>query len=239
MHIFGIYIITVIVSFIMEIKIFKDAADARYKFNIERTVDIGNSIDTSTSKKNYLKLLIPIYNLAVTLNNYENYYNKRNTIFRGFEALGILEEMTDKEKEEYNKKRTGINAILIQCKYLYRIQNAATITLPDGSKIWYEYKKDDTKSFKDNITILKTEGRASYLSEEEQKEKIEKLFEQLAESIIKRYSKLEDFKFDLYSKEKINLDKVESKEETVEIIPEKLQEDIHTPFSRRITNTRF
>lgn len=211
MNIIGIYITTVIVSFIMEIKrefeIITDVADMGYKFDTEKTVDLSNEIGTDDTKIHYFKLLIPVYNLMFVLKNYEDYYSKREYLYKGFESLGIIKEMSEFEKREYNKKRTGFHALVVQAMYNVRLAKATKVKLKDGSTIWYEYKENNNNNFKDNITILKVEGRSEYLSEEEQKRQVEELFQDLANKIMADFKNIEKFTEEFLKNNEINISK--------------------------------
>lgn len=167
------YISTVIVSIIMKyqltMQMFKDIADIGYKINIDKIKDIGNQLEINTNNQNKINLFIPIYNLVSLLEEYEAYYKNRNEMFNTLNIMGLLEEMTEEEIEEYNKKRTGFHAISMEAKKYMRLQEAITITFNDGSKIWFEYDKREGGNFIDELKILKSEGRISFKSEEQQK----------------------------------------------------------------------
>ncbi len=143
----------------------------------------------------------------VVLKNYEDYYNKREHMFKAFETMGIIEEMSNVEKKEYNKKRTGFHALVVQSMFKVRLEKAITIKLPDDSRIWYEYEGNKNKSFKDNITILKAEGRSAYLSEDEQKRQVEELFQNLANTITQNFKNMENFAEEFRKNNEININK--------------------------------
>ncbi len=116
MSIFGIWGITIITSLICEIsnelKIFKEIADLGYKFNLNKTKSIQNNI-APNSNNSLLRMYIPFYNLYAVLKGKIMYEQNKEMIFEQYEKLGIIEEMTEEEKEEYSKNPTGWNAMII------------------------------------------------------------------------------------------------------------------------------
>lgn len=116
MSIFGIWGITIITSLICEIsnelKIFKDIAEQGYKFNLNKTKSIQNNI-IPNSNNSLLRMYIPFYNLYAVLKGKIMYEQNKEMIFEQYEKLGIIEEMTEEEKDEYSKNPTGWNAMII------------------------------------------------------------------------------------------------------------------------------
>ena len=96
-----------------ELRVFKDAADAGYKIDINKLADLKNF---KTSKIMFLSLLIPIVNIMQVVQNTIKYNAARETILDQLSLVDALEEMSDVEKQEYLKKPTGLNAILILLK---------------------------------------------------------------------------------------------------------------------------
>lgn len=117
MNFFGIWSITIIVSSICELKnefkIFKDFADAGYKFNTDKLKDIQTNIIPNATSNSRLSMYIPFYNLFTVMKRKIMYEQNKDMIFEQYEKLGVLEEMTDEEKENYSQNPSGWNAILI------------------------------------------------------------------------------------------------------------------------------
>lgn len=117
MNFFGMWSITIIVSsiceFINELKIFKDFADAGYKFNVEKLKDIQTNIVPNATSNSKISMYIPFYNLYTVMQRKTTYEKNKEMIFEQYEKLGVLEEMTDEEKENYAKNPTGWNAIAV------------------------------------------------------------------------------------------------------------------------------
>lgn len=79
---------------------------------------------------------------------------------------GTIEEMTSLEKEEYNKRPTGLNAIIYSRKVEKRLNNAKVILYKNDKgtgKIFFDYSSKSKK-----INILKATGILQDLSIEEQ-----------------------------------------------------------------------
>ena len=111
------WILSIIASFIMEIiqemRIFKDVADEGYKINLEKMSEWKKQFDPNSSKILYLSLLIPIYNFMVVFKRTIDYNNARSLIIDQLGVLGFLEKMSEREKKEYLKKPTALNAMIV------------------------------------------------------------------------------------------------------------------------------
>ena len=86
-------------------------------------------------------------------------------------------------------------------------------------------------NFKDNLTILKVEGRSAYLSEEEQKRQVEEIFQDLANKIIADFKNIEQFAEEFLKNNEINISKndrvikIDISGVSEDIIPEESIED--------------
>lgn len=120
MSFIGIWIITVVTSSIWELKneleMFKEFADNGYKLNINKMKEIQTDIAPQTSNNVLLSMLIPFYNVASVIRRKNLYENNKQLIFDQYDKLGVLEEMTEAEKEEYAKNPSGWNAVLLTAK---------------------------------------------------------------------------------------------------------------------------
>ena len=171
MEILGIWIGTSILSIYMYLvsgfKIFKDVADAGYKFDAKRVSELSKYLNPNGSKVTLISLLIPIYNIMHVLQNAMVYNNNRDMILDQLNAINALEEMTKEEKEEYLKKPTGLNAIIIPIKSELRLAKASSIKIQNDNGVGEIFYDGDIIN---NINILKTTGYVSKLTEDEQKE---------------------------------------------------------------------
>lgn len=191
MNFFHIWLITITVSLIMKItnkiEMYKDVADRGYILNHHKLnilcEKIEEDLDTTSKLLTDLGLIIPFYNLFTDVIRESNYYNNIEDFINWLKKCNVLEEMTNEEKEEYNKSKTGINAWKIEHKKWKKLMNADFIGYEDGSIIWFDYKDSfeeevvkDKNNFMDNIIILYTEGEVSKLSLEEKKKIVYKVF---------------------------------------------------------------
>lgn len=194
-----IWLSTVAVSFGMEmaneLRMFKDVADAGYKIDIRRLSDLSKQLNPNASKATLLSMLIPIFNIMQVFQRTVQYNNARPMILDQLNVMDALEEMSEIENQEYQKKPTGLNAAFVTLKseipYLNPLLYGSSIEInrdDEHSKIYY---KTDRKT--GEIIILKAIGDASKLTVEEQKNKIEEAYKNLIRSGIESYGDAEKF----------------------------------------------
>lgn len=174
MKIVVLWISTVAASFCIELtnelRMFKDVADAGYKINIDRLSDLSKKLNPDASKITLLSMLIPIFNIIQVFERITKYNNTRPMLLDQLSIIDALEEMSEIEKQEYQKRPTGLNAILVPFKLEARIAKSDSVKIENDNKkseIFYEIGDS-----LDDITILKVAGDASRLTEDEQKKKV-------------------------------------------------------------------
>ena len=190
-----IWLSTVAVSFGMEIanelRMFKDVADAGYKIDIRRLSDLSKQLNPNASKATLLSMLIPIFNIMQVFQRTVQYNNARPMILDQLNVMDALEEMSEIENQEYQKKPTGLNALLIPLKDEIRISKAASIKIEtDTEKSEIFYEMDDSL---ENITILKVNGDASRLTVDEQKKKVIEAWKNIVSAGMEKYGDKESF----------------------------------------------
>lgn len=172
---------TIVLSFGMDfsngLRMYKDVADEGYKIDTKRLSEIQKELYPDAAKMNIIKLLIPIFNIMHVFQKTAAYNEARNSILDQLNVMGALEEMNDLEKEEYAKKPTGFNALIVPLKIEIRELNGKqknintkTIKLDEG-EITGEVTYVLGRSFTD-IKIIKSTGEISKLSPVEQKKVI-------------------------------------------------------------------
>lgn len=188
MEFLGIWLGSCITSFGIEIatsfRMFKDVADAGYKIDIERMDKITKILDPDSSKREFLTMLLPVFNIMHSSFKAIGYNNAKSILLDQLEVLDVLEEMSEIEKQEYQKRPTGLNAILVPLKSELRIAKSQLLIIirPNfKSKIFYEIGENN------DITILKVEGDALYFSLEDQKEIV---FNELKEERVSNQSEI-------------------------------------------------
>ena len=161
-----IWIITIIVSFCMEIvqemRMYKDIADLDYLINNERLSEFGKKFNPDITKKNLMLFLIPFINFLNVIKNTISYNNYKDRVFDELRIIDALEEMNEKELIEYSKNKTGFKAFKLTIERELDLENAEVLEIND-SKIYYENKNG-------NIFILKVEGPVSNSNLHEQKD---------------------------------------------------------------------
>jgi len=165
MELLIIWLVTVIVSFCMEIvqemRMYKDIADLGYLINNDRLSEFGKQFNPDITKKNLMLYLIPFLNFFNVIKNTIVYNNYRDMIFDELRIIGALEEMNEKELLEYSKNKTGFKAFKLTIERELDLEKAKVLTI-DNSKIYYEKNNG-------NIFILKVMGPVSDLTLHEQK----------------------------------------------------------------------
>ena len=174
MKIVVLWISTVAASFCIELtnelRMFKDVADAGYKINIDRLSDLSKKLNPDASKITLLSMLIPIFNIIQVFERITKYNNIRPMLLDQLSIIDALEEMSEIEKQEYQKRPTGLNAILVPFKLEARIAKSDSVKIEnDNEKSEIFYEIGDSL---DDITILKVAGDAYRLTEAEQKKKV-------------------------------------------------------------------
>lgn len=174
MKIVVLWISTVAASFCIELtnelRMFKDVADAGYKINIDRLSDLSKKLNPDASKITLLSMLIPIFNIIQVFERITKYNNIRPMLLDQLSIIDALEKMSEIEKQEYQKRPTGLNAILVPFKLEARIAKSDSVKIEnDNEKSEIFYEIGDSL---DDITILKVAGDASRLTEDEQKKKV-------------------------------------------------------------------
>ena len=106
-------------------------------------------------------------------------YNKEK-VFTALKVFDFIEEMSDFEKEEYSKKKTGFHAFVVNLKYDIELSSAIKIKIRysefEKSEIYFSIKKS-------NIIIYNVEGYAKRLTKEEQIELIRKSCKKLVDAL--------------------------------------------------------
>ena len=224
MELLVLWLGTSIVSFGMEmaneLRMFKDVADAGYKIDIRRLSDLSKQLNPNASKATLLSMLIPIFNIMQVFQRTVQYNNARPMILNQLNVMDALEEMSEIEKQEYQKKPTGLNALLIPLKDEIRISKAASIKIEtDTEKSEIFYEMDDSL---ENITILKVNGDASRLTVDEQKKKVIEAWKNIVSAGMEKYGDKESFANAL--RNNTNLDLSHSSDDKKEEVAKPVQE---------------
>ena len=190
---------SIILSFGAELKyefrMFKDIADAGYKLDFERINELKNHIDPNAAKRTVLSLFIPLYNLGVMTKKLALYPRIQPHLIDSLAILDACHEMDRYERREYEKRPTGLNAVLVFAFWEKRVGQAVIFSFESENGISQIYYEENKKT--NEVTILKTSGPVSKLSYEEQIEKIEELKSSLRDDIVEKSKEVLTQNFDV------------------------------------------
>lgn len=215
MKIVVLWISTVAASFCIELtnelRMFKDVADAGYKINIDRLSDLSKKLNPDASKITLLSMLIPIFNIIQVFERITKYNNTRPMLLDQLSIIDALEEMSEIEKQEYQKRPTGLNAILVPFKLEARIAKADSVKIEnDNEKSEIFYEIGDSL---DDITILKVAGDAYRLTEAEQKKKVIEAIKSSLLAETEEYDDVENATNTIKDNDDLELKNTDNKEE--------------------------
>ena len=198
MELLIIWILTIITSFgmkfIQELRIFKDIADLGYKVDLNELSEVDKELNKSHHNMlnvAFLELLIPIYNMVSVLERTIQYSSNKAYFLEQLKFMDCIERMSRFEYGEYQKKSTGLNAVVIPIICEKRLKNAKVLKIisnNDISLIYYEVGNN-----LDDITILKTTCLANFLTLDRQKEKVKEAWIDLSFSTNKASNSKDSF----------------------------------------------
>ena len=160
------------------INLMKNVYDEGYKFNKEILKDFSNKMqDLPFNKIFKLSMLIPFYNLFTSFKIMFDYSQYLNRVLLELKTLGIIEEMTEFEKQEYEKNPSLKTALISQS----RLEKTMKITIKEelGESVAYVEVND-----KEELDIIYATGPISRLSKEERNAKVEKIFKEMIKELV-------------------------------------------------------
>lgn len=186
----GTIVISMGVNISVALKMIKDIADAGYKLDYKRLSELGD-LNPNNGKILRLATLIPMLNIMYSMNLIIQYNNQRDFMLTQLRVMDTLEKMSKEEQEEYEKNPTFLNAILISANKELNKKPELSISVNDQngnleSKVFFEIKDG-------NINILRTVGKASELSIEEQIKMVKDTLKGVTGKIIEEYGDVESF----------------------------------------------
>lgn len=208
------YLISKGVDVSLVLRMFKDVADCGYKLKIKRLSDFVNSAQPKQEQKTFIIKLIPVLNVLYSFKNMIDYSNFRAQFLDELNVLDCVEEMTSKEKELYEKKSTGLAAMVISLineisskKINDKSKEIITITFNEnGQEGKISFKYNDKRIENDvDFDIVSAQGIAADMSVEEQKQKVRYEFQKLGEAIKSKYGSIENFAEKLKLDERISI----------------------------------
>ena len=177
----------------------KNIFDNGYKFITKNLKEYGDKTqDLPINKIFKLSMLIPFYNLFTSFKIMFDYSQYLNRVLLELKTLGIIEEMTEFEKQEYEKNPSLKTALISQS----RLEKAMKITIKEelGESVAYVEVND-----KEELDIIYATGPISRLSKEEQKAKVAKIFKEMTKELVDSFiQKLSDSENDIIENEQEN-----------------------------------
>lgn len=177
-----LWVLTIISSYgvviYSSINLMKNVYDEGYKFNKEILKDFSNKMqDLPINKIFKLSMLIPFYNLFTSFKIMFDYSQYLNRVLLELKTSGIIEEMTEFEKQEYEKNPSIKTALISQS----RLEKAMKITIKEelGESVAYVEVND-----KEELDIIYATGPISRLSKEERNAKVAKIFKEMIKELV-------------------------------------------------------
>lgn len=177
-----LWILTILSSYgvmlYTSISLIKNIFDNGYKFITTNLKEYGDKAqDLPINKIFKLSMLIPFYNLFTSFKTMFNYSQYPNRILLELKTLGIIEEMTEFEKQEYEKNPSLKTGLISQS----RLENAMKITIKEelGESVAYVEVND-----KEELDIIYATGPISRLSKEERNAKVAKIFKEMIKELV-------------------------------------------------------
>lgn len=198
-----LWILTILSSYgvmlYTSISLIKNIFDNGYKFITTNLKEYGDKAqDLPINKIFKLSMLIPFYNLFTSFKIMFNYSQYPNRILLELKTLGIIEEMTEFEKQEYEKNPSLKTGLISQS----RLEKAMKITIKEelGESVAYVEVND-----KEELDIIYATGPISRLSKEEQKAKVAKIFKEMTKELVDSFiQKLSSSENDIIENEQEN-----------------------------------
>lgn len=156
------------ISVANELRMYKDAADNGYRID-GRNLNVNSKIyHTNIIKNLSIALLIPFLNIITSVTNVMAYNLNRHQLLDNLNMLDALEDMTNEEKEKYQKFPTGLHALILMIKNAIKLSKLNVIKIISNygtSEMYYDITDDG------DIEIIKVYGPLSKATKETQKEK--------------------------------------------------------------------
>lgn len=215
-----LWILTILSSYgvmlYTSISLIKNIFDNGYKFITTNLKEYGDKAqDLPINKIFKLSMLIPFYNLFTSFKIMFNYSQYPNRILLELKTLGIIEEMTEFEKQEYEKNPSLKTGLISQS----RLENAMKITIKEelGESVAYVEVNDD-----EELDIIYSTGPISRLSKEEQKAKIVKFSKEITKELVDSFiQRLDNSEKDINENKQTNMISNDEAENNLETIRKK------------------
>lgn len=160
-----LYLLTIVLSVYNNLSlvsnIVKDIANLDYRLDLKRIGELQSKFNNNNSNNNLILYTVcPILNIILSTQALITYFKTRNQVLETLDKLDVVYLMDEIELEEYNKKRTGFNALKTWVK-TDDLKSNPVIVEDELNKILYYILND-------KIVILDVSGDVAKLSKDKQ-----------------------------------------------------------------------
>jgi len=165
-------------------RLIKKIADRGYKFNLKNVELLGKKLNADCFNDNIAEHMPMIWNMICVIDHVTLDATAIDLVIKELKERDLIEMMTKEEMYEYKKNHDCKTILEISNKENIQTQNYSTMKLKDGSRILYVHNT----RFND-ITIIKVEGKASKLSEEEQRNLVLETWKKIGKELDLKYNR--------------------------------------------------
>lgn len=159
------YLLTIVLSVYNNLSLvnntIKDIANLGYRLDLKRIRELQSKFNNNNSNNNLILYTVcPMLNIILSTQALITYFKTRNQVLETLDKIDAVYLMDEIELEEYNKKRTGFNALKSWVK-TDDLKSKPIIVEDELNKISYY-------TLNDKIVILEASGDVANLSRDKQ-----------------------------------------------------------------------
>lgn len=160
-----LYLLTIVLSVYNNLSLvnntIKDIANLGYRLDLKRIGGLQSKFNNNNSNNNLILYTVcPMLNIILSTQALITYFKTRNQVLETLDKIDAVYLMDEIELEEYNKKRTGFNALKTWIK-TDDLKSNPIIVEDELNKISYY-------TLNDKIVILDASGDVAKLSKDKQ-----------------------------------------------------------------------
>ena len=170
------WLITVLGSYYLNyingIRIFKDLADNGYRINIGKYTEFINKFSLDGEDNSNFLLFIPGINILYVFQRIMQYHEDRSMLLNQLNVMNVIEEMSKIEKMDYLRKKTFVNALMVNLKSARRVYITNCVKFGLNGEIGEIEYFIESKMFFSKIVIVESRGVATKMTIKEQENKV-------------------------------------------------------------------
>ncbi len=160
-----LYLLTIVLSVYNNLSLvnntIKDIANLGYRLDLKRIGELQSKFNNNNSNNNLILYTVcPMLNIILSTQALITYFKTRNQVLETLDKIDAVYLMDEIELEEYNKKRTGFNALKTWIK-TDDLKSNPIIVEDELNKISYY-------TLNDKIVILDASGDVAKLNKDKQ-----------------------------------------------------------------------